>query len=51
MPTRMQNLNIGIENLEKFALKLTNNKETKVVDFIPIDYDGAIEIFKLMWVE
>ena len=51
MPTRMQDLNIGIENLERFALKLTNDKKTKVVDYIAIDYNRALEIFKLMWVE
>ncbi len=49
MPTKMQDLQIDIDNLERFALKLTNDKNNLVADFVPIDYNRAFEIFKLMW--
>ena len=49
MPIRMGELNIPNNELERFAMKLTNNKTSKVIDFEPIDYEKAKKIFELMW--
>ena len=49
MPTRLNDLNIDESNLERFALRLTNDKQKVIKDVVDIDYDVAYEIFKLMY--
>jgi alcohol dehydrogenase YqhD (iron-dependent ADH family) len=51
MPTRLDDVGIKTDELEKFALALTNNKTKTISDVVDIDYDAAKEIFSLMFSE
>lgn len=51
MPTRLEDVGINVDDLEKFALALTKNKTTIINDVVDIDYDAAKTIFSLMFSE
>jgi alcohol dehydrogenase YqhD (iron-dependent ADH family) len=51
MPTRLEDVGINVDDLEKFALALTKNKTTIINDVVDIDYDAAKAIFSLMFIE
>ena len=49
MPTRLEDVGINSSDIERFALKLTNNKTTIIKDVVDIDYEIALGIFSLMF--
>ena len=51
MPTRLEDVGISIEELEKFSLAISKNKMTVIKDLIDIDYEVAKAIFSLMYSE
>lgn len=51
MPTRLEEVGINIEDLEKFALALSKNKTAIIKDVVDISYNEAKAIFSLMFIE
>lgn len=51
MPTRLEDVGITIDDLERLSLALTKNKTTTISDVVDIDYEVAKAIFSLMFSE
>lgn len=51
MPTRLEDVNISKDDLERFSLALSKNKTNIIKDIIDIDYEAAKAIFTLMFRE
>ena len=51
MPTRLEDVNINIDDLDRFALALTKNKSSVIKDVVDIDYEVAKAVFSLMFSE
>jgi len=49
MPIKLSQLRIPAEDATKFALKATNDKTTCIKDFVDLDYEEVLKIYKRMF--